>query len=249
MNYLFSKDSLSVLPNLAKKTTLCAFDFDGTLAPIVSHPDLAGLMPDTHTLLSQLANLYPCIVISGRAREDVSSRLHNVSLQAIIGNHGAETGAGTDPDTLIESWKISLSAGLSSTPGIWIENKGFSLAVHYRASLQKKEARARILHIAQSLPHVCIFGGKLVVNLAPNNAPNKGSALIAERARLHCNWVLYVGDDENDETAFSIGGNIVSVRIGRRKQSTARFYLREQSEIDTLLKSLIAPRLPAQTML
>lgn len=243
MQYLFSKNTLPALQRLAHEKTLCAFDFDGTLAPIVSHPDLAGLMPSTRDLLIQLANLYPCVVISGRSKDDVSAKLLNVPLQAIIGNHGAETGTEDGPHALIESWRKRLDAEFNSTPGIWIEDKGFSLAIHYRASQYREEAKERILQIAQTLPHVRIFGGKLVVNLAPVSAPNKGSALSAEQKRLHCSWALYVGDDENDETAFSIAGNIVAVRIGRRKHSAAGFYLRSQAEIDTLLKTMIELRL------
>ena len=84
--------------------------------------------------------------------------------------------------------------------------------------------------------------GKAVVNLVEAGAPNKGTALAAERDRLGCSWVLYVGDDENDEDAFRIGGNLVAVRIGRKQKSHAGFYLHTQSEIDLLLDALIRVR-------
>jgi hypothetical protein len=48
-----------------------------------------------------------------------------------------------------------------------------------------------------------------------------------------------VGDDENDEDAFSLDGNIVPVRIGRKRRSHARYYLRTQAEIDKLLELLL----------
>ena len=51
-----------------------------------------------------------------------------------------------------------------------------------------------------------MIGGKQVVNIVVDGAPNKGEALIAERKRLRCDWVLYVGDDENDEDAFAVPG-------------------------------------------
>lgn len=52
-------------------------------------------------------------------------------------------------------------------------------------------------------------GGKQVVNLAIDGAPNKGTALVAERDRLSYDWALYVGDDENDEDTFALDGNTV----------------------------------------
>ena len=56
-------------------------------------------------------------------------------------------------------------------------------------------------------------------------------------------WVLYVGDDDNDEDAFALDGNIVPVRIGRKRRSHARYYLHTQAEIDKLLELLVSARL------
>jgi len=142
----------------------------------------------------------------------------------------------------VEQWKAVLAHELASLTGIRVEDKGLSLAVHYRNCTRKSEARRRILAATRGLKHVRVLGGKQVVNLMLDNAPNKGQALAAERNRLRCNWVLYVGDDENDEDAFAIDGNIVSVRIGRKRRSHAHYYLRAQPEIDKLLEKLVSMR-------
>jgi trehalose-6-phosphatase len=118
--------------------------------------------------------------------------------------------------------------------------------VHYRQSQQKTEARRRILAATRNLRQVRVVGGKQVVNLVVDRSPDKGEALEAERDRLGCNWVLYVGDDENDEDAFALDGNIVGVRIGRKQQSRARYYLRTQAEIDQLLELLVLLRPPVK---
>jgi len=127
---------------------------------------------------------------------------------------------------------------LCSLPGLWVEDKGLSVAVHYRQSPRKSQVRQRILKVALSLEKVSVSGGKQVVNLIPDGAPHKGDALATERNRLECNWVLYVGDDENDESAFALEGNLVSVRVGRARLSRARYYLRSQVEVDELLDLL-----------
>ena len=118
----------------------------------------------------------------------------------------------------VKQWKAALEADLQALPGVWVEDKGLSLAVHYRQSANKAEARRRILAAARDLKQVRVFGGKQVVNIVMDDAPHKGDALAAERDRLGCNWVLYVGDDDNDEDAFALDGNVVPVRIGRKQR-------------------------------
>lgn len=249
MRYLFSRNSRSILTRLAQERTLCAFDFDGTLVPIVEHPDQAGLRASTRNLLSRLAALYPCVIVSGRARADVLSRLGPVNVARVIGNHGAETDAATRTSRQrTERWKAALESQLGSLPGVWMEDKGISLAVHYRQSPHQVEARRRVLAAARKLADVHAFGGKQVVNLVPVSAPHKGDALAAERDRLGCNWVLYVGDDDNDEDAFNLDGNVVSVRVGRKQRSHASYYLRTQSEVDKLIALLVTLQKPAASM-
>jgi len=242
MRYLLSRASRSILTRLAQERTLCAFDFDGTLSSIVKHPDRAGMRVRTRNLLRRLAALYPCVIVSGRARADVLDKLSGVNVARVIGNHGAETETTRKSHRLVERWKAVLDLELGLLPGVRVEDKGFSLAVHYRESTQKAEARRQILAATRKLKRVRVFGGKQVVNLVVDQAPHKGDALAAERDRLGCNWVLYVGDDENDEDAFALGGNIVPVRIGRKRRSHAGYYLRTQAEIEELLKLLVLLR-------
>ena len=191
-----------------------------------------------------MAALYPCVVVSGRARVNVLRKLSGVNVARVIGNHGAETEVTRKSHNRVERWKAVLDIEIGRIPGVWVEDKGFSLAVHYRQSTEKTEARRRILAAARQLRGVRVYGGKQVVNLVADHAPHKGDALAAERDRLRCNWVLFVGDDENDENAFALGGNVVPVRIGRRERSHARYYLRTQTEIDELLDLLVRLRKP-----
>jgi trehalose 6-phosphate phosphatase len=242
MKYLLAKTCLPIATGLARERTLCAFDFDGTLSPIVDHPRLAIMRARTENLLRRLAVLYPCIIVSGRARSDVLEKLSGINVAQVIGNHGAETEGAIESSQQIEQWRAALELELEPVSGVWVEDKGMSLAVHYRQSIEKRDARRRILAAARKLNVAHVFGGKQVVNLVVTGAPNKGDALAAERDRLGCNWVLYVGDDANDEDAFGMSGNLVSVRIGQKLRSRARYYLRAQTEIDELLELLIRLR-------
>lgn len=244
MRYFLSKGSRSVAADLAARRTLCAFDYDGTLSPIVAHPEMARLRGGTRRLLARLARLYPCAVISGRARADLLDKLRGAGIRRLIGNHGAE------PDLMPASaghkstaWQAALEPALAHLPGVWIENKGQSLAVHYRQARDKGHARRSIDAAVQNLESVRVVGGKQVVNVLSPSAPDKGAALLAECRRTSCDWILYVGDDDNDEDAFALGGNVVAVRVGWRPDSRARFFLRNQQEIDKLLALMIELRI------
>jgi trehalose 6-phosphate phosphatase len=242
MRYLLSRASLPLLVQLAHERTLCAFDFDGTLAPIVDHPDQAGMRKRTRDLLRQVASLYPCVIVSGRDRVSVLEKLNGVHVAGVLGNHGAESDRKLGSRKDVKLWKAALERELDPLPGtlsgIWIEEKESSLAIHYRLCSRKAEAQRRILAAAGKLKNVRVFGGKDVVNVMGKLAPHKGDALAAERDRLQCNWVLYLGDDENDEDAFALEGNMVPVRIGRKQHTHARYYLCGQTEIDDLLELL-----------
>jgi len=240
MQYLLSRACRPILTRLTRERTLFAFDFDGTLAPIVDHPNKAKMRARTLKLLRRLAALYPCVIVSGRARSDVLERMRGVEVSRVIGNHGAETAASNrSAHRRVALWKAALKREIGSVAGVWLEDKGMSLAVHYRQSTVKAKVRRQILAVTQGLKHVRVFGGKQVMNVVWDRANHKGHALATERKRLACEWVLYVGDDENDEDAFALDGKTVPVRVGRKKDSHARYYLRTQLEIDDLLALLV----------
>lgn len=235
MRYFLSRTSLAHLERLARERTLCAFDFDGTLAPIVERPEQARMRATTRRLLKRVAKLYPCIVISGRARKSVCEKLGGIPLAGVYGNHGAEADGAGWHDPRIERWKHALESALHGLAGVWVEDKGSSLAVHYRQSARPADCRRKIAAAITRLNEARSFGGKKVVNLVADGAPNKGDAVVAARKRLGCNRVLYVGDDENDEAVFALEGNVTAVRIGRKKRTHAAYFLRSQAEIDELL--------------
>lgn len=222
---------------------MCAFDYDGTLAPIADHPDAARMRHRTRGLLRKVAQLYPCVVISGRARRDLIAELGDVAVSRLIGNHGAETETARHRYARVKRWTEILHRELRELPGVWVEDKGPSLAVHYRQSPKRTAARDQICAAAGRLRGARILGGKEVVNIVMKESPNKGDALVAERERLRCEWVLYIGDDENDEDAFAVRGNVVPVRIGRKRDSRAEYFLKSQGEVDELLKCLAAQRI------
>ena len=92
MKHLLAADQRGVIERLAASKTLLAFDFDGTLSPIVSDRDAAGMRAQTRAHFAALCRLYPTAVISGRARRDAQSRVHGLRVKYVVGNHGLEPG-------------------------------------------------------------------------------------------------------------------------------------------------------------
>jgi trehalose 6-phosphate phosphatase len=242
MKDLLADAQRGVLARLAWSNAMLAFDFDGTLAPIVADPARAHLSLRTRRLLDELARLYPCVVISGRKASDVRARLSNVGLRGVIGNHGLEPLLATDAlARRVRTWRLELERALDAVPGVVVEDKTYSLAVHYRRSRKKRTARAAIAHATASLRGARIVGGKLVVNVVPQRAPHKGTALERFRQRLGCETAFFLGDDETDEDVFALAraGRLVAVRVGRSRATAAAYYVARQSDVDELLRRLI----------
>jgi trehalose 6-phosphate phosphatase len=237
---------LELLVQFAWSNVLIGLDFDGTLAPIVQRPEAARLRARTRALLVALATEYPVAVLSGRARSDVASRLEGVPIAAIVGNHGLEPGAdlGACEERVARSIPI-VRGVLASDPGVEIENKTFSFAVHYRRSRTRRETLDRIRSaIALLGDGVRVVGGKLVVNVLPAGAPHKGMALMRLRAELGVDTALYVGDDVTDEDVFALDdpGRLLSIRVGHHARSRARYYVASQRAVDDLLEVLVSAR-------
>ncbi|WP_242342442.1 trehalose-phosphatase [Anaeromyxobacter terrae] len=229
---------------LAHDRALLAFDFDGTLAPIVDEPGRARMRPDTRALLRVAALLYPCVVVSGRSRADLAPRLEGVPLVAWVGNHGAEAGFGPvdrSPRGAVIAWRTALAARLGALAGVEIEDKGLSIAIHYRRAAEPAAAERAIREAAEALPGARVFGGHAVVNAVPADAPTKGDAIAELLERSGCRTALYVGDDTTDEDAFRAPG-VVGVRIGGGGGSGAAYRLAGQEAIDDLLRLLVEER-------
>jgi trehalose 6-phosphate phosphatase len=245
VTYLFSRSNHHLLEMFAWSNVLLAFDYDGTLAPVVSTPARAAVRASTRHLLRRASQLYPCVVITGRPRADVLSRLRRIEVCRELGNNGADPSP--EVRTMrrrVQQWLAVLHARLSERQGVVIEDKGVSVAVHYRHARNRSLARRAILSATRSLRDTRVVSGKLVMNLLIPEAPNKGHTLERERSHFGCDTAVYVGDDQSDEDVFRLDrpGQLLSIRVGRKRASAAQYYVRNQAEVDRLLRTLGALR-------
>ena len=224
--------------------TLLALDYDGTLAPIDPDPARVRMRTRTRALLIQVARRYPTIVVSGRPAKDVSRRVAGIPVRLVYGNFGAEPAAGRRAPNRVRHWVRRLSAALESHAGIVIEDKGYSVTVHYRHAPNRARALADIHDAVACLRGVRVLGGVCAVSLLPADGPDKGVVLNRARRLLRCEMAIYVGDDDTDEDAFASGHpeRLLSVRIGVSSTSRARYCLRSQADIDRFLRRLLILR-------
>ncbi|HVQ24356.1 MAG TPA: trehalose-phosphatase, partial [Planctomycetota bacterium] len=133
MKPILGREGRAALAGCRERGALLAFDFDGTLAPIVADPALAALRPSTRRLLARLARRSTCVVLSGRAVDDVAARLAGVGIAHVVGNHGAAFALSpaqrASARARVLRWRAELERRLDGRPGLALEDNGVSLAV------------------------------------------------------------------------------------------------------------------------
>ena len=246
MRHLFTPEGEAALAATLARRPLLAFDFDGTLAAIVARPADARVPAAVARRLAQLASLLPLAIISGRSVEDVSERL-DFRPKFVIGNHGAEDPSGELPGdwpALLSPLRERLHARARdvAAAGVDVEDKRYSIALHYRLARDRAAAAALIGALVADLgPGLKVFGGKLVVNASPANARDKAQALADLVRRCEADSAVYVGDDANDEPVFERREPTwLTIRIGRDNPNTrAMFVLENPGEIAMLLERML----------
>jgi trehalose 6-phosphate phosphatase len=242
------------LDEIVKSGVLCVFDFDGTLAPIVMQPEQASLPPDVRQRLMVLSSLAPVALLTGRSIADIKARL-GFEPDFVVGNHGLEGLPGWEQraeryESTCRAWKEKLAHALQDEhcdTGIRIENKRYSLSVHYRMARNQLKTEAALAELfARILPEARVIGGKCVFNLLPQGAADKGWALERLMDLGGARSAIYVGDDVTDEDVFRLRRrDLLSIRIEAASDSAAEFYLPRWHDILQLLDDLIG-RLRAQ---
>ena len=250
----------SLLPDsrLAGRPLLLMFDVDGTLAPVVSHPSLARVPDDTRRLVASIVTKpgVTVVLVSGRAAHD-ARRIVGVEHVWTIGNHGAEVmdpdgEVVVDPDIERYAEPVATTARtlaplIAPLRGVVLENKGWTLSVHYRgadeALLPRLQATVDGVVLQNGLR---VTEGKKVIEIRPPVPIDKGTAVyrlardlggLAPGASL-----LFAGDDVTDEDAFlrlrAQHPNAVTIHVGNFADTAAEFVLADPEAVHDLLRRI-----------
>jgi trehalose-phosphatase len=228
----------------ASRTIALFLDFDGTLAAIQPRPELAFISPYVRPALAALArsNRFRVWVISARRRSDIRARVR-VPAVRYLGLYGWERGfALPRRPAAIADVKEALKAGLPPLPAVWIEDKEYTLAVHYRgAPDQVRSIVAESVHRAVEpwRSYLRISPGKCVWEVVPRDLADKGTAVRRELAALPARALpFYVGDDLSDEAAFGALPGVVGIRVGGPENTRARYRLDGSEQVRHFLERL-----------
>ncbi len=240
---------------LRTATPALFLDYDGTLTPIVAHPDLAVLSDDMRATLECLARRVPVTILSGRDLADVR-RMVGIDGIVYAGSHGFDVDApealggcvqrGLDAADDLAAARAALAEKVKAIPGAWVEHKTCAVTVHYRQTPPDKVPRvtAAFDEVASAFPALRTTTGKMVLELRPAVDWDKGTTLLSLLERLettHATYMpVYIGDDVTDEDAFqAIAGRGIGVRVGNARDVTAAAYsLADVDEVLTLLHAL-----------
>jgi trehalose 6-phosphate phosphatase len=200
-----------VLAPLAGEPSRAAIflDVDGTLAPIVERPELAQVPEETRAELRCLRDRYALVAcISGRTGAE-ARRLVGVDGIFYVGVHGLELA----PDA--DAWHAPLRP-FAALEWPWIEDKGLTVAFHWREASDDAAARAELRTIAEKARATGLEAhwGRKVLELRPPVNADKGTAVQTLLAEHGLRRGLYAGDDTTDLDGFrGLDGCEVAVRV------------------------------------
>jgi len=235
-----------LLDQLDGRQLVVFLDYDGTLSPIAPRPELAVLPDATRRVLGKLAERWTTAIISGRALADAREL---VGLDNVIyaGNHGLEIeGPATSgiSRNLADDYRddvaracAQIERALGSVPGSLVENKVYSLSVHYRLVADADVARVTeaVTNALEACPRLVRHDGKKVYELRPAIDWNKGRAvtwlheILQERGGDA--YPAYVGDDVTDEDAFrALAGIGVGILVNDTERPTAATWRLDDTE-------------------
>lgn len=228
-------------------------DYDGTLTPIVSHPEDAWLSESMRQTLQSLAGRVPVAILSGRDLDDVRGR---VLVDGIVyaGSHGFDiAGAGGLRRELGAAYLLVLDAAerelreaLEEISGAQLERKHFSVAAHYRNVSENDASGVELAVDAVAAGHHELrkINGKKVYELLPDIDWNKGKAVLwlLETLGLEGRNALpiYIGDDRTDEDAFSaLEKRGVGILVSEQPQVTAaNYWLKNPEEVERFVQKI-----------
>lgn len=245
MKYLYSNLAV-ILRRLWQAPGLILFlDFDGTLAPLVPVPEQAKISKTAKQTLKKCAQLFPVVIISGRALPDLRQKVGLPKL-TYAGNHGFEWQINQKYSRIaisratrrsLKAAALQLRSFERDYQGVLFEDKRLSLALHYRqlSSSQVRTFKKNVGPILKKLTqdkHLLITRGKEVIEIRPKVAWHKGHL-----ARLMTRKLLpiYFGDDQTDEDAFRALKTGITIRVGKNKKSQAAYYVNDLKQVEKFL--------------
>jgi trehalose 6-phosphate phosphatase len=218
--------------------TAILLDIDGTLLELMPTPREVWVPPGlAETLTGLLARTSGALaLVSGRSLNDIDLIFAPEQFPA-IGGHGAEMRLRTDGDSVAtkappmdQELKRRLAAIAHLSPGILLEDKGYSLALHYRLAPHAEKAIYEAVSLIRAdLPNapIEILPGKCVCEIKPSGFTKAtGVRELMTHEPFKGRRPFFIGDDVTDESVFAIMPDFdgLSFSVGRRAVGVAGYF-------------------------
>jgi trehalose 6-phosphate phosphatase len=231
----------------AAKEIRLFMDFDGTLAPHSPYLDSVTLSDEMKAALGRIAahRRVHVGIMSGRRRATLQ-RLMRIPHVEFYGLYGSENGNGLDISILtalhLRQVLDAMAEHSAAMRGIEVEDKGASVAIHFRnAPNVSRRAAARLIRSAVSDSHgdLHIMETDTAWDVVPSEVQGKGAAIRRVlQDTTHSFLPIYVGDDISDEPAFEELRRGITIRVGTARRTEAHFRLRDPEEVLEFLNRL-----------
>ena len=235
-----------IINNLSLDKNYCLFlDIDGTLAPFQINPEHSFIPQTTLDVIKKITKLnIPVIAVTGRDVDTASKLLHPIEVP-IAGLHGLDiyfdSGNYIRPDLSsinFKKLKQDITKNCDKHPELLIEDKGYSIALHYRKNPNLENNAINIMQrINLNYPQLKINRGKFVVELIPNQA-DKGRAIktILNHLDLPAVLPIFIGDDLTDESGFTYINQQsgLSIKVGPG-ETQAKYRLKDIDNVANFL--------------
>ncbi len=200
------------LPDVPRQSAFF-FDFDGTLVAIAPRPDLVAVEPRVRDVLAALSEQFDgaLAIVTGRPLDVVDGFMAPLQL-ATAAEHGsirrdAAGGMHIDPGNAaaVEAAHTALEAFAKDKPGLLLERKRSSIALHRARPELAAACEAVVETVVADNPELVILPGKMVFELKPKGV-DKGEAVRAflGEAPFRGRTPVFIGDDVTDEHAFAV---------------------------------------------
>jgi len=226
------------LPSTDLREMAVLLDIDGTILDIAPTPAAVTVPASLRQTLARLSRATggALALVSGRSLADIDLLFAPLRLPA-IGGHGAEFRPSADGEMESENAR-PLDGGMRdrlaelavAAPGVLVEDKGYSLAVHYRlAPEQEDRIKQAVAAIKADWPKepIEVLPGKAVVEIKPTGF-HKGAAIrqLMRHKPFAGRRPIFVGDDTTDESAFAVMPEFdgLAFSVGRKARGTAHCF-------------------------
>src|SRR6478752_5469473 len=246
----------SLIPHLSETAIL--LDIDGTLLDLMPTPREVWVPPDLAKTLNRLLvrTNGALALVSGRSLNDIDLIFAPDQFPA-VGGHGAEMRIAGDSEAVAahappmdKELKLRLAAIAKLSPGILLEDKGYSLALHYRlAPHAEKAIYAAVSLIRADLPNapIEVLPGKCVCEIKHSGFTKATGVLeLMSHEPFQGRRPIFIGDDVTDEAVFGIMPDLggLAFSVGRHATGVAD-YFDEPRDVREWLAHLLDDEAPA----